>query len=216
MRTALTIVLAGAIAACGGNGAPDDAATNDSTRPGTDAARDDVVVGTDVPAADVPATTDVPAAMDAPPTRDVPVATDVPATRDVLTLDVSGGSCTLPGGGTCPVGTTCPAGDGCNTCVCPAAGGRALCTLRVCPADASTDGPTRRDAGGGGRCTSTRECRLYESYCSDAPCACIPLGAGEPDPPCRGTRVTCFVAPCLRRSADCDIASGMCVVGPTM
>jgi hypothetical protein len=111
----------------------------------------------------------------------------------------SGLFCTLPSGATCPAGSSCPAGDSCNTSFCPAAGGAARCTDRACPSDA-----------GAGECTTASDCRLFESYCSTDPCACLALSRAAPDPRCSGAMVTCFAPPCLRHNVDC--VAGRCVV----
>lgn len=85
---------------------------------------------------------------------------------------------------------------------------------------ATTDSATMMDApskdtaaadvaSDGGQCKAASECRLFSSYCSTAPCACIPLVKGEPSPKCEGTMVACFVDPCASKTAGCT--GGTCV-----
>jgi len=57
-------------------------------------------------------------------------------------------------------------------------------------------------------CRMDSDCRLFASYCSTAPCGCIPLLATDPDPVCGGSAVLCLVYPCGGRSASC--AAGRC------
>jgi hypothetical protein len=46
--------------------------------------------------------------------------------------------------------------------------------------------------------------------CSTAPCQCLPLGKNDPDPPCAGQSVSCFVDPCAGSAAVCQ--GGVCGV----
>src|SRR5262245_16759888 len=39
---------------------------------------------------------------------------------------------------------------------------------------------------GGGTCMSDNDCRLFSSYCVNAPCQCFALPAMQADPPCKG------------------------------
>ena len=61
----------------------------------------------------------------------------------------------------------------------------------------------------GGQCKAATDCRLFSSYCSTAPCVCIPLRKGDAAPKCTGTMVACFVDPCASKTADC--VGGSCV-----
>jgi hypothetical protein len=63
------------------------------------------------------------------------------------------------------------------------------------------------DKGSG--CKSDADCRMYTSYCSEAPCVCRVFTKGEPDPHCTGN-VRCFANPCLKKAARCQ--SGACVL----
>ncbi len=75
--------------------------------------------------------------------------------------------------------------------------------------DASVDGGSPVDGG----CTSANDCKLFASYCSTAPCKCLPLNKGDPNPVCGGQTVQCLIAPCLNKIAVCSDA-GTCAVGP--
>jgi hypothetical protein len=63
------------------------------------------------------------------------------------------------------------------------------------------------------QCSTAGDCRLFSSYCSTAPCMCFALKKGDPDPMCMGSMVTCFIDPCMKKTAACSDA-GMCVVFP--
>lgn len=186
-----------------------DATRADAVAPSdTSTTTDAPVVGTDGAAPQDDASIDVATSVDVAAPTDAPIAAqDVVSDRSV-TSDTGAPTCALPLGGTCPAGTTCPAGDGCNRCSCPAAGGVANCTRIACPPDAGSSG----DAGAA--CRIAADCRLFESFCDSAPCACIALGSAEPDPRCDGRAVTCFVPPCRGQSVDC--VSGRCVLGASM
>jgi hypothetical protein len=60
------------------------------------------------------------------------------------------------------------------------------------------------------RCQSPSDCRLFSSYCSTAPCACLSLGSQDHDPPCLGMQMSCFIDPCKNKRADC--VAGACEV----
>jgi hypothetical protein len=62
-------------------------------------------------------------------------------------------------------------------------------------------------------CRSDNDCRLFSSYCETAPCQCIPLPAGAPDPVCNGRMVTCLFDPCMKKKAVCDGVRHECTVG---
>lgn len=175
-----------------------DSASNDSGSAPMDTGSSANDASSVMDAADASTVVDSAVIVDSASVPDVMALPDVVADRGVPPVD-SGLFCTLPGGGTCPAGSSCPAGDGCNTCSCPGAGGAALCTDRACPSDA-----------GAGECANASDCRLFESYCSTEPCACLALTNAAPDPRCGGGMVTCFVPPCRGRSADC--VAGRCVV----
>jgi hypothetical protein len=53
-------------------------------------------------------------------------------------------------------------------------------------------------------CQNASDCRLYSSYCTTAPCQCIPLGAHDVDPPCVTGQQACIVDPCLNKTAVCN------------
>jgi hypothetical protein len=62
-------------------------------------------------------------------------------------------------------------------------------------------------------CTKDDDCRLFSSYCAEAPCACRALGPRDPNPSClgdAGSKVRCFVDPCMSKAAHCQ--SGACVL----
>ena len=64
-----------------------------------------------------------------------------------------------------------------------------------------------------GSCTSDGDCRLFSSYCAEAPCACRVLATRDPEPKCLGnaaSNVRCFVDPCMGKAAGCQ--SGACVL----
>ncbi len=61
--------------------------------------------------------------------------------------------------------------------------------------------------------SSANDCKLFASYCSTAPCKCLPLNKGDPNPVCGGQTVQCLIAPCLNKIAVCSDA-GTCAVGP--
>jgi len=55
-------------------------------------------------------------------------------------------------------------------------------------------------------CSTDADCRTWSSYCADAPCACMVLAKGQPDPQCSGggSQVRCLVDPCQRKAATCQ------------
>lgn len=59
-------------------------------------------------------------------------------------------------------------------------------------------------------CQADAECRMFSSYCADAPCGCRALGPGEGDPVCAGPKVQCLINPCQWSVARCE--QGTCVV----
>jgi hypothetical protein len=62
-------------------------------------------------------------------------------------------------------------------------------------------------------CTSDGECRLFSSYCAEAPCACRVLSTRDPEPKCLGnaaSNVRCFADPCMGKAAGCQ--GGACVL----
>ena len=64
------------------------------------------------------------------------------------------------------------------------------------------------------KCTTDGDCRKFSSYCDGTVlklCTCVPLGKGDPDPVCDGTKGTCFVDPCKTKTARCG-AGNVCVV----
>lgn len=69
-----------------------------------------------------------------------------------------------------------------------------------------------RPAAGPGACASDADCRTFSSYCTDAPCACRVLAQGAADPRCAGSSVSCFVDPCMNKTARCQ--GGACVLTP--
>lgn len=83
-------------------------------------------------------------------------------------------------------------------------------------ADAAVDAPSDAledsAATDAGSC-SVSDCRLFSSYCSTAPCKCIPLKKSDPNPPCNGGTVTCLVDPCNGKTAACSDA-GTCATSP--
>lgn len=184
------------------SGRPDTASAQDTGISQPDAARDGE-------ATDAPSPMDVPSAPDATATMDASDATADSASDAASSRDTAAPACALPLGGTCPAGSTCPAGDGCNRCTCPESGGAALCTRIACPPDSGV----ASDAGSGA-CRTATDCRLFESYCSTDPCACIPLSSDEPDQRCDARTVTCFVPPCRGQTVDC--VGGRCVLGSSM
>ena len=77
------------------------------------------------------------------------------------------------------------------------------------PASASASAPSSTPAS----CTKDDDCRLFSSYCQEAPCACRALAARDPSPTCLGgaaSNVRCFADPCMKKAAQCQ--SGSCVV----
>jgi len=75
------------------------------------------------------------------------------------------------------------------------------------PAPASASAPAST------ACTKDDDCRLFSSYCQEAPCACRALGSRDPSPRCLGdaaSNVRCFADPCMKKAAQCQ--SGACVV----
>lgn len=80
-------------------------------------------------------------------------------------------------------------------------------------ADAGTDAVVDSGSPVDGGCTSANDCKLFASYCSTAPCKCLPLNKGDPNPVCGGQTVQCLIAPCLNKIAVCSDA-GTCAVGP--
>jgi hypothetical protein len=76
------------------------------------------------------------------------------------------------------------------------------------PASASASAPASSAA-----CTKDDDCRLFSSYCAEAPCACRALAPRDPNPTClgdAGSKVRCFVDPCMSKAAHCQ--SGACVL----
>jgi hypothetical protein len=62
-------------------------------------------------------------------------------------------------------------------------------------------------------CTKDDDCRLFSSYCAEAPCACRALAPRDPSPSClgdAGSTVRCFADPCMSKAAHCQ--SGACVL----
>ncbi len=77
------------------------------------------------------------------------------------------------------------------------------------PAQASAPAPAPASSS----CTSDADCRLFSSYCAEAPCACRVLAARESDPRCLGdaaSKVRCLVDPCQYKAAHCQ--GGACVL----
>ncbi len=75
-------------------------------------------------------------------------------------------------------------------------------------ASASASSPASASA-----CTEDDDCRLFSSYCAEAPCACRALAPRDPNPSClgdAGSKVRCFVDPCMSKAAHCQ--SGACVL----
>ncbi len=56
-------------------------------------------------------------------------------------------------------------------------------------------------------CQTRTDCRLFSSYCKDAPCQCIALGTNEVTPTCTAT-VSCNTDPCHDRLPACT--NGIC------
>jgi hypothetical protein len=77
--------------------------------------------------------------------------------------------------------------------------------------DGGTGGKPNLDAGGNS-CTGTADCKLFSSYCVNAPCQCIPLHVDQKNPPCQGGQVLCTIDPCLNKQAAC--VNGACVIAP--
>ena len=78
----------------------------------------------------------------------------------------------------------------------------------LAPASASASAPAPAPA-----CTKNDDCRLFASYCEEAPCACRALSPRDPSPKCLGgapPSVKCFADPCMKKAAECQ--SGACVV----
>jgi hypothetical protein len=76
--------------------------------------------------------------------------------------------------------------------------------------DAGTGGKPNIDAGNG--CNASAQCKLFSSYCANAPCQCIALNVNEKDPVCQGGQVPCTIDPCLNKQAAC--VNGACVIAP--
>jgi hypothetical protein len=77
------------------------------------------------------------------------------------------------------------------------------------PASASALAPASAPAS----CTTDADCRLFSSYCEEAPCACRALLSRDPSPTCLGNaapKVRCFADPCMKKAAHCQ--SGACVL----
>jgi hypothetical protein len=70
----------------------------------------------------------------------------------------------------------------------------------ACASGSSAPGPAR--------CAKDADCRLFSDYCDG--CACRALAAGQGDPVCKGTIVTCLVDPCEGKQAACN--AGTCAV----
>ena len=77
------------------------------------------------------------------------------------------------------------------------------------PADGGVANDLAQPSSG---CQAATDCRLYSSYCSTAPCECLPLARAQADPPCTGQQMSCIVDPCTNKRADC--IGGSCVVSP--
>lgn len=73
--------------------------------------------------------------------------------------------------------------------------------------DAIVDSGNTSDAG----CAGPSDCKLFASYCSTAPCECLPLGKNESNPVCTGQTVKCLIDPCAGKTAICSGAK--CAVG---
>ncbi len=55
-------------------------------------------------------------------------------------------------------------------------------------------------------CKVDADCRAFSSYCGG--CACLALGARDPDPGCPSNHVACYVNPCGSATAVCS--AGRC------
>ena len=86
----------------------------------------------------------------------------------------------------------------------------------MAPSAAAAPLPASSSAGvtakGTAACTGDSDCRTFASYCAEAPCACRALGKSDGEPKCGGggTKVSCFVDPCMKKSAHCQ--SGVCLL----
>jgi hypothetical protein len=79
-------------------------------------------------------------------------------------------------------------------------------------ASASAPAPASAPASAAA-CTKDDDCRLFSSYCAEAPCACRALAPRDANPSClgdAGSKVRCFVDPCMSKAAHCQ--SGACVL----
>lgn len=68
------------------------------------------------------------------------------------------------------------------------------------------------DLAGATGCQDDRDCRLFSSYCDNAPCVCVALSKDQPDPPCLGKMVTCLFDPCMKHTTTCDKQTGHCLL----
>ena len=78
---------------------------------------------------------------------------------------------------------------------------------------AAATASTSASASTSAACTKDDDCRLFSSYCAEAPCACRALAPRDATPTClgdAGSKVRCFVDPCMSKAAHCQ--SGACVL----
>jgi hypothetical protein len=87
---------------------------------------------------------------------------------------------------------------------------RAFVLICLLGCGSSPQATTTSDMTASATCQTASDCRLFSSYCSTAPCQCLPLGRDQPDPPCSGQSMSCFVDPCHNKQADCLV--GRCAV----
>lgn len=81
------------------------------------------------------------------------------------------------------------------------------------PSPSSAPAPSSVPGSPAASCAKDDDCRLFSSYCQEAPCACRALGPRDPTPTCLGgaaSNVRCFADPCMKKAAQCQ--SGACVV----
>ena len=80
------------------------------------------------------------------------------------------------------------------------------------PGAAADAGPSSAPTGASAAsCNADEDCQTWSSYCQEAPCVCRVYAKGEAEPRCSSAaNVSCFVDPCMRKTAACQ--DGRCVL----
>ena len=83
---------------------------------------------------------------------------------------------------------------------------------------AADAGPSNTPTGttSSASCTADEDCQTWSSYCQEAPCVCRVYAKGEAEPRCSSAgNVSCFVDPCMRKTAACQDSRCVLVMQPS-